>query len=1239
MQLKKSLRAFIPPPVTYIRSGEHKSKKDARRLGDEEKANIVFNCASCQRWAVCHDSKKSVMYKCSRYREAVIDGSSIEELLSMENLELEFDRMNSVREEDFNFTAQDEETIEEMIAKVISSNVPVPPDLRIDDREIPLAKNLMEWLFDSRFGQQSQPPFPRQIEIGSRLFGDICPRCSDMDWLDTMPVDTPIGKIRDKLTFLNYGRCPKCKVTRGELYLAEEIENYYGIIGLAGQRCVTGDTLVTTTHGFKYMKDLIHPSYKVGFNEFKYPETPRKGRYEYFAVGLENGYVEKPSDFYISDKDRTIKVITDLGFEIEGSFDHPVMTQRGWVKLKNITDKDSLRIQVGQNVWSSVDEVDSDTAKFLGYVVSEGHLVYSKSGKLQRIRITNSDSHVLNFCARQARKLGYTARIIHHDTRTSEVALEGLLHEDQKQLVKLFGTKKYRSANKHIPQCILSSTKQVVASFLRGLFEGDGCVSTGRVSYTTLSSKLAKEVQILLANFGIFSKKISMIAYASNVPDHQGVTAFKIEINGRDSLHLFQQDLGFDSARKQNLLQDAISRIKSMPYLTDTLDVSLQEDILHLFESIQNGVSLYKPRGGSMQCTLRSLGLRLDRLGKEHQLSKINALSTIEKIIGWEHFDLIPPYLVGKLYEFQTILSDNSYYSPVTKIILSKKDKVTYDFTVPNAHRFMANGILNHNSAKTTSAILWSNYNLHRMLKLPSPQAVFATQDTQVISYTYTALTFNQAVANVWNPYLNALRTLPWFKNYHEFLRRKSNQLGEELFNLGEHLVRYRHRNLILNPSGPNKRTMRGQTRMEGLVDEPGWYIMNLKSGKGDPERLDANGVFTALNNSLLTLKNSHRRKIEEGYYDLPKPLMFATSSPSSYNDFIMTAYRIYRTSREFYAYKYETWNFNPLLKKKDFAEEFRTKPVEAARDYECNPPIGEGLFIPKVAPLAKAFNHGQNKFSTITHKARSSTGVKMTSSEIRLTTNRFPSYGTVLSIDLGLVNNSLSFSIVGLPDDYDSSLLPEDRETLLTPVQVFAVGEIIPHLDTKISLTDFYTKCIIPLIEPFNILYLISDRWNSAKIGQDLEAEYEVTPIEHKASWEDFENTRDLLYSGNLLLPKTQRTLQENMEVTLDNYPEVFRGMPIDHLQWQFMTVKEQTNVTVIKGDGTDDSFRTVVLGVHAVQDDEIREALLEGRQARAVEAKPVTSLTARMKGQSSGTTVKTGSDGNALSYLGRRR
>lgn len=1022
IKLKSSL---ITSPAAYKRRYGKDDK--TMRLGEKAPHDVIHNCMSCSRSFSCKDPNKNFNYRCTRYREATVESTSLEDIFKNEE----------TIDEKALFTPdnpKDQESIFDMISRVIESNLPVPPDLRIKDDEIPTAKNFVEWATDAKFAKSGKTPFPRQIEIGTKLYSEFCPRCSDVDWFDEMPVDAPLQEIQDHVVFLENGICPECKVTRSELIAEGELNNYYGLILLCGQRCVTGDTLITTNYGLVRIEDLIPSNSVEGFNNIID---------ENLHIVLENGKTIKPSSFYVSKPSHTIKIRTEDGFEIEGTEDHPLMTDYGWISLKDIELGHNLTINIGQNVWSA-----------------------------------NSDLSI----------------------------------DDAQELAVKF----YCNAEETVPIEILQGTETIVCNFLRLVFL--------QLTYAILNKKALQSIQVLLANLGIRS-----------IID---------QIEGQDKYGI----------------------------------ITIHEKDVFYFQ---------------------------DRLS--------NPNSTVRT---------------------------RNYVSKIVEKTYSDEEKVTYDFEVPEYHRFMANGILNHNSSKTTSAILWDSYNLHKVLKIPNPQDVFNILTTTPITSTFTATTFNQAVANVWNPYLTTIRETPWFRNYHEFLDRRSNELGEELYSLGEHIVRYRHRNVILHPSGPSRRTMRGTSRLTALQDEAGYFKQAKRSKPGEEvEMMDAKGTFDALNNSLITLKQGHRRRVEEGYNDLPKPVMYLPSSPSAFNDFIMTSYRLYKDSTEFLALKHSTWEFNPLYKKEDFAEAFRLKPVETARDYDCNPPIGESLFINQHVSLERAAKHGANKIKIISKKAKSRAKIPVTRAELRLVSNQYPSVGTILCIDVGLTSNSFAFSLIGPHEDYDPEILPEERESMHIPARVYACGEVIPMEDTKISMTSVFADVFVNLIEPFNVKYMVSDRWNNAKIASDLDEGYGVSPIEHKCKWEDFELTRDLLYSDNLHLPKANNSLDDIMKTTLDNYPECFRGSPVDHMLWQFLTVMEKTKVTVLKGDGgTDDLFRTVVLGCAMLQDEEILEDLLSVNAGPVNEPKQFIGLNVGRKGGGMSGASMIAGDGRTLGMVKRR-
>ena len=153
------------------------------------------------------------------------------------------------------------------------------------------------------------------------------------------------------------------------------------------------------------------------------------------------------------------------------------------------------------------------------------------------------------------------------------------------------------------------------------------------------------------------------------------------------------------------------------------------------------------------------------------------------------------------------------------------------------------------------------------------------------------------------------------------------------------------------------------------------------------------------------------------------------------------------------------------------------------------------------------------------------------------------------------------------------------------------------------------------------------------------MENTHSVEPIEWKAKWPDFECLRDLVYSGNIEFPKLENSMETILETTLDNYPEVFRKNPIDHLFYQLATVKESSGVTVLKGDGTtDDIFRTIVLGCALIQEEDIYEYLITHRIGYMDNNKAALGVVGRLTGSKS-TSGGLSTQGRGIGVVARGR
>lgn len=110
-------------------------------------------------------------------------------------------------------------------------------DLKIDTRDLPKASNFFDFC-KRMLGPNTKHPFPLQAWIGAMLFGEVCPVCSNKEWMeiDNVPKDYPFLEMEDHLVLLDRGICPKCKRTKAELIKNHGLNRYTQLANCLGQR-------------------------------------------------------------------------------------------------------------------------------------------------------------------------------------------------------------------------------------------------------------------------------------------------------------------------------------------------------------------------------------------------------------------------------------------------------------------------------------------------------------------------------------------------------------------------------------------------------------------------------------------------------------------------------------------------------------------------------------------------------------------------------------------------------------------------------------------------------------------------------------------------------------------------------------------------------------------------------------------------------------------------------------------
>ncbi|MFN3199792.1 MAG: SpoVR family protein [Bradymonadia bacterium] len=186
--------------------------------------------------------------------------------------------------------------------------------------------------------------------------------------------------------------------------------------------------------------------------------------------------------------------------------------------------------------------LDEALGAFLGYLAGDGHI----SRRKRHLGLTTGDEP-------QARRFFELAESLFGVTPTQR--LDGnrwrvLLHAETVSdfLTQGLGMTEGPSAHeKKVPDAVLRSPEPVVRAFLRALFDCDGYAGKQGVILSTVSDKMAEQVQLLLLNYGILNRR-----------RRQKDGCWHVHVTGA-SAKTFAERIGFGLERKQTALEAYVS--------------------------------------------------------------------------------------------------------------------------------------------------------------------------------------------------------------------------------------------------------------------------------------------------------------------------------------------------------------------------------------------------------------------------------------------------------------------------------------------------------------------------------------------------------------------------------------------------------------------------------------------------------------------------------------------------------
>ncbi len=227
--------------------------------------------------------------------------------------------------------------------------------------------------------------------------------------------------------------------------------------------------------------------------------------------------------------------------------------------------------------------------------------------------------------------------------------------------------------NKAVPQQIFRLPRKQLAVFLRTLFTCDGSVhidQSGRagISYGTISSRLAEDVQHLLLRFGFIARLRTRPLRVNDKP----YTAYELQVLGVNQVKRFLREIGIwgREEAKTKIEQLASPRLSSTQFDTIPTGATFWEHVRLLAGNVS-----YKEMSRQTGVTIH--GSRVDGPLARTTVAAISAK-------------------YPSVY-LQNLAQGDIYWDEI-KTITSAGEEQVYDLTIAGMPNFVANDLIVHNS-------------------------------------------------------------------------------------------------------------------------------------------------------------------------------------------------------------------------------------------------------------------------------------------------------------------------------------------------------------------------------------------------------------------------------------------------------------------------------------------------------------------------------------------------------------
>jgi len=365
------------------------------------------------------------------------------------------------------------------------------------------------------------------------------------------------------------------------------------------------------------------------------------------------------------------RMTTRLGRQLEATSNHPVLTNLGWEELGNVAA--GARVAVPRRLPPVEHErsLPDHEVVMLGALIADGSLTEATP-----CFCFGKGSKILPEVKEAARRFGVRvgrAGARAHGTATISAG-HGSGPNPVAAMLKSHGLMGLRSAEKFVPDAVFGLSDEQIARFLGVMYACDGHVycsdRLAQIGYTTISERLAHDVQHLLLRLGIVA---TIRTLKRDVYEDTDKVAREVRITSQSGMRRFCELIR--APGKEGQQRRVLERLDAAPQMTntDTIPAEIWEDVL-LSKGEQPWADVSELTGRPRNHNWH-VGKRSPSRGLLAELAEATRSPALEEF------------------------ADSDIWWDEVASVEYVGEEETYDLDVPGLRNFVADDIIVHNSA------------------------------------------------------------------------------------------------------------------------------------------------------------------------------------------------------------------------------------------------------------------------------------------------------------------------------------------------------------------------------------------------------------------------------------------------------------------------------------------------------------------------------------------------------------